>query len=231
MHHCATFVYDWLLLRIYFPAVKHIFFSKDFVRWDLSTTERGVFSQWLCTRPGWGDLIYKDISSYIRIWWGDDDMRNWGFAGLMRRGHSGCGLIRGGDKITLWNFQDWGKIIASRLHWDVIMTLWERENCCCNYRLVWYIWQYCHWCWCARSSIAIRSDSKLFNSTLLPLNNFNSPSQRSSGFPVLAALPQDGSPARGRKGGNQQELPRGHSQSVQGCSWSFKGIFSGSIHM
>ena len=55
-------------------------------------------------------------------------MRNWGFAGLMRRGHSGCGLIRGGDKITLWNFQDWGKIIASRLHWDVIMTLWEREN-------------------------------------------------------------------------------------------------------
>ena len=80
-----------------------------------------------------------------------------------------------------------------------------------------------------KSSIAIRNDSKLLIQPFChwtTLTQPHSPSQGSSGFPVLAALPQDGSPARGRKGANQQELQCGHSQSVQGCSWSFKGIFS-----
>ena len=31
----------------------------------------------------------------------DDDMRNWDFGDLMRMGHSDCGLICGGDNMTL----------------------------------------------------------------------------------------------------------------------------------
>ena len=53
--------------------------------------------------------------------------------------------------------------------------------------------------------------------------------QGSSSVPVLAALPEDCSQRR-RQGWNQQELLCSQSQSVQSCTWPFKGILISFIH-